>query len=480
MKISINSNSVEDSFLLSAFTEENCFQSTEEVKSNFNLDKKLFSVKQIPFIELRDWSFASGSGNLVHSSGKFFRIEGVRIYNYPGAIKNWEQPIINQPEVGILGIITKKFKGIRYFLMQAKCEPGNVNSAQLSPTVQATKSNYTQVHKGKQPLFLEFFRNKAKRKVLVDQLQSEQGARFLRKRNRNMIIEIEEEIDLPPDYYWLTLGQIKQLLKIDNFVNMDTRSVLSCVRFIDGNLIDSNKLNEGRQIRVFDQLREGFAKDLFVSLADKQNSLHGKFEIISWFTELKTRCECCIESISLNNVKHWLHTEKEIVHESKNFFSIMAVSVEAEGREIGSWSQPLLKQVGVGIIGFLIKKINGVFHFLVQAKVEAGYIDMIEMAPTVSVSNTENKGYGHKPYFAEFFINPSPERVILSVLLSEEGGRFYHSQNRYMVVEIESDRELDLPENYIWMTFGQLLEFNHHNNYINIETRSLLACLSFL
>src|SRR5690349_14894378 len=67
------------------------------------------------------------------------------------------QPIINQPEVGILGILAKEFDGVPHFLMQAKVEPGNPRPLMLSPTVQATRSNYTQVHKGAQVKYLEYF-----------------------------------------------------------------------------------------------------------------------------------------------------------------------------------------------------------------------------------------------------------------------------------------------------------------------------------
>ena len=50
------------------------------------------------------------------------------------------------------GIICKKINGKLNLLMQAKIEPGNVNCVQISPTIQATKSNFTQVHGGKLPL----------------------------------------------------------------------------------------------------------------------------------------------------------------------------------------------------------------------------------------------------------------------------------------------------------------------------------------
>lgn len=38
---------------------------------------------------------------------------------------------------------------------------------------------------------------------------------------------LDEDIEVLPNYRWMTLGQIKQLMKIDNLVNMDTRTVLS-------------------------------------------------------------------------------------------------------------------------------------------------------------------------------------------------------------------------------------------------------------
>ena len=40
---------------------------------------------------------------------------------------------------------------------------------------------------GKYPIkYLEYFQNVKPHQVLLDQLQSEQGARFLKKRNRNI------------------------------------------------------------------------------------------------------------------------------------------------------------------------------------------------------------------------------------------------------------------------------------------------------
>ena len=81
------------------------------------------------------------------------------------------------------------------------------------PTLQATRSNYTRVHKGRSPLYLEYFTGEKKVEILVDQLQSEQGARFYQKRNRNIIVEVDENEELPvyENFVWASLGQIKRI-----------------------------------------------------------------------------------------------------------------------------------------------------------------------------------------------------------------------------------------------------------------------------
>lgn len=182
-------------------------------------EKETIKIKKIPFDDLKKWHFKNNFEVLSHDTGKFFSIQGIRIHTNWGCVSSWDQPIINQPEIGILGIIMKEFDGIPHFLLQAKIEPGNVNYVQLSPTLQATRSNYTKVHRGKTPDFLEYFLDE-KRNIIIDQLQSEQGARFLKKRNRNMIINVKEEIEHNNNYNWLTLNQIKDLIhEINKIIN---------------------------------------------------------------------------------------------------------------------------------------------------------------------------------------------------------------------------------------------------------------------
>jgi oxidase EvaA len=477
--------SKEASFLRSALTTESRFGALDEFLDWFRARRAAnrFVVEQIPFAEMDQWHFAQAPNRLVHQSGKFFTVEGVRVRTNYGSVPEWDQPIINQPEIGILGIITKVFDGARHFLMQAKMEPGNVNTLQLSPTVQATKSNYTQVHRGKLPLYLDYFIDRSKGKILVDQLQSEQGARFLRKRNRNMIVEVAGEVPVHDEFCWLTLGQIKRLLTIDNLINMDARTVLSCIPFANvdwKHYYAAYPQDNADHFDVFDYRLTGFAKDLFLSMLDRKPVRHTLDEIISWFTELKTRYDIEVTRIPLDEVRRWVHTDYEIRHETGHHFSVIAVAVEAGNREVTRWTQPLLKHTDYGVVGFLTQKFGGTLHFLVRASLEPGNLDVVDMGPTVACSNAaERAKQPNPPPFVNLFLDAPQEQVRYAAIQSEEGGRFYHFQNRYMIIELEPDTQLDVPEHFIWMTLGQIIDFTKYS-YFNIEARNLLACLNLL
>lgn len=470
-----------DLFLESALTEENRLQNMQDFTAWFSRKKHEhhFSVERIPFASLTQWFFDDATNNLRHASGRFFSIEGIRIRTNTGASAAWDQPIINQPEIGILGIITRRIGGVLYFLMQAKMEPGNINLLQLSPTVQATKSNFTRVHGGKLPPYLEYFLDRSRSRFLVDQLQTEQGGRFLRKRNRNMIVEVDHEIDILDDFCWLTLGQIKKLLLQDNLVNMDARSVLSCVPLptpYTGRSGAGNGLPSGHRIQQHDD----FTQSLLGSLScSDDTAYHSLTAFISWFTELKTKYSIHVERIPLKDVRGWQRTDCEIRHERYPFFSVIAVAVEAGTREVFSWTQPLLMEQQQGLLGFLTKRINGTLHFLVQAKVEPGNIDGIEIAPTVSCSAVKFKREnGYRIPFIDYFLNASPHQIRYDTVQSEEGGRFYHFLNRNMVIELDEADTIAVPENFFWLTLGQMMELLRHG-YMNIDSRTLLACIGF-
>ena len=393
-----------------------------------------FEVKEIPLSDLDEWHYDDEQGSWVHHTGKFFSIKGIEVKTDFGGVKHWTQPIINQPEIGILGILSKKIDGKRKYLMQAKMEPGNINILQLSPTVQATKSNYSQIHKGKKPNYLEYFMNPANSKILIDNLQFEQGGRFYRKLNRNILMDVEDNIPVLEDYCWMTSEEIGLLLNIDNMVNMDSRSVLSCMLKKDA---DDHPVNTNSYI-------------------------------LNWLSEFKARYNLETKWIALDKLEDWHFGSDCIEHKNKKYFSIVGVETRACNREVKSWKQPILKETNLGLSGFIIKEINKTIHYLVQVIVEAGK-SSVKFAPTVQCSDYKNRCDSVK--YLNHLLNAG--EILYDKIQSEEGGRFYHFQNRNMIVQIEDD--IEVGDNFIWVTYNQIIDLITYDNF-NIEARTLMAC----
>ena len=75
----------------------------EEWLSSIN-QTQYFSVEKIPLNKLENWTTDKKTGDLKHVSGGFFSIRGLDVKTNWGTINCWSQPIIYQPEIGILGI----------------------------------------------------------------------------------------------------------------------------------------------------------------------------------------------------------------------------------------------------------------------------------------------------------------------------------------------------------------------------------------
>lgn len=466
-------------FLVSAMSHGN-FQTTDQILGwmNSQNEEVVSNIMQIPISELRGWSYRDD--RIRHNSGKFFSIDGIHIRTNYRNTPEWDQPIINQPEIGFLGFIVKKFNGVLHFLLQAKIEPGNLNIVQLSPTLQATRSNYTRVHGGKAPTYLEYFNGEKDVLILVDQLQSEQGARFLHKRNRNIIVEVgeDEELEVKEGYIWASLGQIKELLRYPNVVNMDSRTVISCINF---GSYSEHSLRLLDAVKRMNGIHSSKPDSFLYSVLSGDNHLNELQDIIQWITSLKFKYELDVTPVGISEMKNWIYDGDTIHHESGKYFDVMGCRVEIGNREVVSWDQPMVRSAQEGLMGFIVKKINGIYHFLVQAKLESGNFDIVEMAPTVQCL-TGNYRKGKNEYtipYLEQILNAPKDKIWYSSYQSEEGGRFFQEQNLNIIVEVGEEFPIEVEENYCWLTLNQMLSFVTYNNYLNIAARSLLSAISF-
>ncbi len=288
-----------------------------------------------------------------------------------------------------------------------------------------------------------------------------------------MIIMVDEDVPVYDDFVWLTLGQIKKLMTNNNLVNMDTRTVISGIPFDTAATVSLPLLLKERL------LHNSFENEMLLSAIDKNYALHSFDEILNWLTALKCQYDLELKPVSLFEIDEWVVYDDFIGHIKNRYFKVIATEVEISNREVMKWSQPLVEPLQQGITAFVTKKINGIFHFLVQAKLECGNFDVLEMAPTVQCI-TGSYDHSSDVPFLNFVLNSREEQIRYDTLQSEEGGRFYREQNRNMIIEAEETFSEDVPENYIWVTLNQLNTFLKFNNYLNIQARSLLSSIRFI
>ena len=287
----------------------------EEIRGKTRVYINECSINQSTF-----WFYDDYMGEITNRKRSFFSIIGVKRFENNTLVS--EQPIIKQPEIGYLGMICKKINGVFNFLIQAKVEPGNINYVQLSPTIQATKSNFMRVHGGKMPLYFEYFDHADAYKIVYDQIQSEQSSRFLKKRNRNIIIIIDEDIIVHENYMWMTLGQIKALMKIDNLVNMDTRTVISGIP-LSGFMLESLEL---------EHIQSFFSQEAFFNSIFKTENVAELSNIYHYINNYKMFQSDRIIEIPLYELSEWAINEWGIVCKKTSDFEVHYYDINIDNR----------------------------------------------------------------------------------------------------------------------------------------------------
>jgi oxidase EvaA len=190
-----------------------------------------FKADLIGLDEVRDWS-RDAQGNVRHKTGQFFGVEGVRIESGDlREVASWDQPIYTQPEGGILGLAARETAehGVQ-FLLQAKAEPGNLGVLQLCPTIQSTWSNIRRAHAGKRPPMVEVLTAETGVRIVYRAEHNEEGGRFWRKSNENVIAFVDDEGVIETDlkmFCWTSLSQIKELALMDNIVSPFVKTILA-------------------------------------------------------------------------------------------------------------------------------------------------------------------------------------------------------------------------------------------------------------
>ena len=395
--------------------------------------KNKMSISKINIMDILNWKI--DSKKIYNKNKSFFSIIPFKFTDSQKT--TWFQPLIIQKEVGILGILKKRYRSLDYYLVQAKVEPGNINGIQLSPTVQATKSNYLRKHGGKKTNYLDFFIKKKNLNIVSNLKLSEQGSRYLDKSNKNILIDIKNtKIKKIQNFIWVTKKNLNYLLNKKNLLNMDTISVLS-------SSIKKNNID---------------------------NPINKNLIILNNLTKFKKRFTIKKKIISFGDLYNWKISKNKISDIKSKFFSIIFLKIKTNSREVSEWFQPIISDHYISFNGFLVRSINETMHYLLQYTLEPGFT-FPKYTSTVSIKNYNSKNNNTKINFFNFF---KKSNKIINFINSDEGGRFYKNETHNSICVLNPKENLSLKKNYIWASHNQVINLIN-KNLLSIEARNLFA-----
>lgn len=406
-------------------------------------------VHPVPLDGLRSWSMTE-DGVLAHRTGRFFRIIGAR--DLSDTDHPHEQPLIEQPEVGMLCLFVTRIDGEFHGLITFKFEPGAPDGIEVAPTVQATRSNYESAHGGTRVPAAEIALSEDAC-MLADAIQREQESWFLGKVNRNRIIllDAKEADDIGrtvAQSSWVPISILLEAALESRLINMDLRSVLS----------------------MWPLEATAFPGDLAPLASSPRSGRQDPGSIVV--------------RLPLRNLSQWQIGEG-IEHRQRRFFSVVGCRVEGQGREVASWDQPLLAPVGMGQVTLLVRVGVDRPHLWVAERVRIGSV----RGPSIEAGfqrgdiadyTTESR----RRSMAAESAGLARCREIHSAVHAEEGGRFRGALVHYrlgLLTDTDPDPEdpVDGPTGH-WIALEELEDLEQRGDRLSVELRTCLTMLKGL
>lgn len=384
--------------------------------------------------DLKDWNFTT-KGALAHESGRFFSINSVTPIQT-------QKSILNQRDIGFLCLFKTVVKNVEYYLLQCKAEPGNENKFQWSPTIQATKSNFSKVHKGNSPPYFDFlisiFKGYQKGAIQTDHLMPEQGEIYWQKYNRNIVIEIDciEELD---GFRWVSKSQLQRLLLAFLEVNSCLRSILS-LEFFKPTM--TTKFVQTHQTQFCNHAQQN----------------KGNFQI------------------SDSKALTFSQDGEIVLFENKNNVAAFVTGLEVciEGREVGNWQQPIIRyNKESNKAAIRVKSRGNILGWLWCFNNQPGYL----LGTKIGLMQIDK---AEALFSSDANIKPVK---IAQVSLPEEGGRFLNVKNRITFLQIdvsnfdEFSDHLDVSEEVILLNDSETVLQNKLGN-LEMDARSALTLSS--
>ena len=178
-----------------------------------------------------------------------------------------------------------------------------------------------------------------------------------------------------------------------------------------------------------------------------------------------------VEKITREDVQNWILGPETYRHQSNGFFSIIGIeNLETKKEEI------MLFQPQHGITGLMISKHNNSEYFLLQARGEPGYINGIQVGPTVQATpaNYLKFHHGKSSRYIEYFIQSMPDSEIIDESTQMDfGGKYLYKNKRQIIVELKT--MLETTDIYFWIKKSVIIELLKQDFTLNADLLSLLS-----
>jgi len=244
-------------------------------------------------------------------------------------------------------------------------------------------------------------------------------------------------------------------------------------------VILSDYLNYLKKKKIFYKKNQILYENTIEKLYNWKNSDIKK--IINWYQSVRKIENSVVENIHLEKLNKWNYNKKKgvITHKSKKFFIVEGKRVSKSNREISTWDQPFLTQVGYkgGIIGLVRCKINHIPHYLIDAKYEPGNYNDIQLSPSLqgTYSNLDRVHHGERNKVLNKFFKKNFS-TIRKLWVTEDGGRLFKKRNLHWVIEYNGKPVLP-SKRYKWLTLWEIDKLIKHGPIVGPHLRAILSLL---
>ena len=150
-------------------------------------------------------------------------------------VLEWNQPLIEGKNLALAGFLLKKINKTNHYLCRYILKPG-LKKSTITCTVNTSDIKNYKINQAlaidQKNLIKKYFlsNNDAKKKLIYDNIISDEGGRFYHCEIRNIAILLNEKIKikLPETYFWVSQNQLIDMIK-NKKVDIEARLLFGCM-----------------------------------------------------------------------------------------------------------------------------------------------------------------------------------------------------------------------------------------------------------